>query len=139
MRRRKLTVSKEEQTRQNWQHADLPKEIKLPDDFEGVVQINVQSQREKEVDTVTVAQAQATNVAVSQLQNLVQPITVQVQQLQQQQQAFNAQTQAQLQALQTQLQMLFMAVLGTPAGADAGERQQMLREMVQVLRTPGAG
>lgn len=133
-------MSKEEQTKRNWQQADLPKEIKLPDDFEGVVQINVQSQREKEIDTVTVeqAQAQATNVAISQLQNLVQPITVQVQQLQQQQQAIGAQTLAQLQALQAQVQMLFMAVLGTPAGADAGERQRMLREMVQALRTPDA-
>ena len=135
---------------QNFHRSVLPKDLSIPEDFKGVLQINVQRQRETETETETVNQTQTQNTAVAvsqmqaqlqvvsvqvqQLQELMQPITVQVQQVQSQQQAIGAQTAAQLQALQGQLQMLFMAVLGAPAGMDAGERQQLLREMVAALR-----
>lgn len=133
---------------QSFHKSVLPKDLSIPDDFKGVLQINVQRQRETETETETVTQTQNTAVTVSQmqaqlqvisvqvqqLQELMQPITVQVQQAQSQQQAIGAQTAAQLQALQGQLQMLFMAILGTPAGNDAGERQQLLREIVAALR-----
>lgn len=135
---------------QNVQKSELPKEITIPDDFKGVLQINVQRQRETETETENVTQTQTQNTAVTvsqmqaqlqavsvqiqQLQELMQPITVQVQQAQSQQQALGAQTAAQLQALQGQMQLLFMAILGAPAGTDAGERQQLLREIVATLR-----
>jgi|GEM_PF-3378923 len=132
----------------------LPKEVRIPDDFKGVVQINVQSQKEKETETETEtttqsqtqntavavavrqlqSQMQAVSVQIQQVLDLMQPITVQIQQTQAQQQACCTQTAAQLQGLQAQLQMLFMAVLGMPAGADAGERQSLLRDIVQSLR-----
>lgn len=137
-----------ERVKQNYRKEPLPREIHIPDDFEGIVQINVQSQKETETESITQSQSQNTTVAVAQLQaqvqavavqiqqlqNLMQPITVQVQQAQSQMQACSAQTAAQLQGLQSQLQLLFMAILGAPAGADAGERQQLLREIVTILR-----
>ncbi|HYG58429.1 MAG TPA: hypothetical protein VD902_10250 [Symbiobacteriaceae bacterium] len=126
----------------NTQQQALPKEVVIPEDFEGVIQVNIQSQRETETESI--AQSQATGVSVHQTQAQQQLTNVQIaiQQMQSQQQSIGtslAQMQGQLQALQSQMQLLFLAVLGTPSGSPEGaaERRQMLGQIVEALRPSG--
>ena len=100
----------------------LPKQIVIPKDFEGIVQINVQTMQETE--SLTNTQQQTTSVAIQQVQNQVAQVVGMMAQM----------TMAQ-QAMQSQMQML-MVVLGTSPGSpeEAAERRRLMREISESLR-----
>ncbi|HLN63895.1 MAG TPA: hypothetical protein VK464_20430, partial [Symbiobacteriaceae bacterium] len=87
----------------------VPKQIVIPKDFEGIVQINVQAQQETE--SLMNTQNQATNVAVTQMQNQVAQVIGTLQTMQ----GMMAQMAMGQQATQSQMQML-MVLLGTTPG-----------------------
>jgi hypothetical protein len=122
-----VRANRDGSSRRSEQREKIPKEIVIPEDFRGVLQINVQTQRETESTT----QNQASNVAVTTLQNQVTQVNTGVQNLQ----AMMNELTAGQRVLQQQVQML-MLLLGTPAGSPeaAAERQRMLNDMAAALR-----
>jgi hypothetical protein len=99
-------------------------EIVIPEDFQGVIQVNIQDQHE--------TQNQNTNVALTAMQTQITTVTVMLQGMQGQ----LAQLLAMHQGAASQLQLLFLTLVGGAAGSSevAAERQQLLRELVQSLR-----
>lgn len=107
----------------------LPKQIVIPKDFEGIVQINVQTMQETE--SLTNTQQQTTSVAIQQVQNQVAQVVGALQTMQ----GMMAQMTMAQQAMQSQMQML-MVVLGTSPGSpeEAAERRRLMREISESLR-----
>jgi hypothetical protein len=103
-------------------------ECVIPEDFKGVIQVNIQDQHD--------TQNQNTNVALTAMQNQITNVNVTLAGMQGQLAQLLAQQQAAVS--QVQLLMLTLAAAGGPAGTPeaAAERQQLLRELVQALRQP---
>lgn len=94
--------------------------VVIPEDFKGVVQINLQGQKEHE----SVSVANNTNVALTAIQNQLTQVQVGMQNLQGQL--------AELLAQQNQLPLTVMALLG--GVADPTERHALIMEVAKALR-----
>jgi hypothetical protein len=106
-----------ENIRTNIKRSDLPEDFSIPEDFKGVIQINVQ--RASDQDTTT--QTASPTITLNAVQNQLTQVQVGL-----------ANMQSALQALQNQQQLMFMLLLGAPEGIV--DRQRLAAQLAEMLR-----
>jgi hypothetical protein len=113
-----------EHVKTEYKRSDLPEDFAIPENFKGVIQINVQ--RASDQDTTT--QTASPTITLNAVQNQLTQVQVGL-----------ANMQAALQALQNQQQLMLMLLLGAPEGLV--DRQRLAAQLAEILRNqqPGDG